>query len=159
MRLGLVALAMATLPLVVAEAKAQGNSRPRYSVARYSLYPGFYVGGYRGNFAPNEGPTNFTWYNVSSGYSSALQTGLPWQGTPQYRGQRTYMPPTGPAGSVAQSGRVPTRDYYVRGVESPQARPRQTNPLDRQELLPAVDKKRVKSTKSAPAKKLPAKST
>lgn len=61
------------------------------------------------------GPRNVTWYSVGGGYTSSLQTGLPWR-----RGARDGELPERLMevypGSIARSSRVNSREYYVRDV-------------------------------------------
>ncbi len=73
-------------------------------------------------------PRNVTWYTVGGGYTSSLQTGLPWR-----RGTATSDVPErlleAYPGSIARSSRVSSRDYYVRNVNrrmiDPTALPRE----------------------------------
>jgi hypothetical protein len=61
------------------------------------------------------GPRNVTWYSVGGGYTSSLQTGLPWR-----RGARDGELPERLMevypGSIARSSRINSREYYVRDV-------------------------------------------
>lgn len=71
----------------------------------------------------NRGPANVTWYTVGGGYSSSLQTGLPWRR--QFATyDRPFTLPADPSGtgSVARYSRVTSRDYYARVVNLPDGR-------------------------------------
>ncbi|MFO0948621.1 MAG: hypothetical protein U1D30_22305 [Planctomycetota bacterium] len=88
------------------------------------------------------GPGAVTWYNVGGGYSSAPQTGLPWQrrSAPPHRPWTTEAP-TAP-NIVTRSSRVAGREYYVRAVNpplTPGAEPPNSNRFE-EELATVGDK-------------------
>lgn len=96
-------------------------------------------------------PGAVTWYNVGNGYSSAPQTGLPWQrrSAPPNRPWTTETP-TAP-NLVARSSRVPGREYHARVVNGPirEADVPKTNRFE-EELATVGDKTVTAGTKMKP---------
>lgn len=83
----------------------------------YGLAPGAGIGGAGASNRPawNYGsPTPVTWYHVGSGYSSDLQTGLPWQRRTNYAGRLEGYEPTFDPNAMARRPNHGRREYYVR---------------------------------------------